>query len=634
VIIGDAGATAGATSTNNFVYPDAFSLRELFVSDDDSSSNTVKWSYYHSITDNVLTPGTASPRHRIRINQVTPLTFTEAFGGTLGAAVPPSAKQIQSNDTDVDSVDSLAYTVTFRNLDAVNIDPAFPGVNRERLDQTTVLLFASDGTSFTQTSLTVYTDANTTDSLTGLASLVEVKGLTDLTVSANVTGWTSFNLGGILTNFTGGATITAGANGLCLTVNAGGNNFVEWRSPGDFFQLTKDQIYRARFTVTSDQSGVNAIPVWFLNWFNNDPGGFGIVYGGEFFFVDVGGGASAPGRFGNSAYHLYLAPPSTGTLQWNGDLPGGNPDNALSVFAPGSAGLDLVTLMFRIIDVANLDVAPNGSQDPIVSRNDSGTLCITSVRVDSVGLSALKNNVAENAYTAVFDPAVFEVADVLFGTNQSGAFQGGTIVVNMPNTPGPRTTQGVGDVQFFRLAHNVASEPATILGGALPNPAKFFPIVHVDDGLYLARTRIRNSVAGTASGGTIDPIDVIIFNITNPTFEVGGKHFVSRAAVGSALDRASSPRHPNDTGGVTQEFIGIFFTHKASIGDVNNDGVGDPTLFPNPNSLRVLVDFFNADFIGTATTGPDGIPGVGASGADDAIVENLVVDRLNLPSGH
>ncbi len=461
-------------------------------------------------------------------------------------------------------------------------------------------------------------------------AFTQVRDTIDLRVAGNVSGWTPQNFG----DPTG--QVTTGASGLCLNVSAVGNNFVEWNSPRSFIDLVKNAVYRARFTVTTSQTAVDAIPIWFLNWFNADPGGFGIIYGGERFFVDVAGGAASPGRNGNSIYDLYFAPLATGAQQWNGELPGGNPDNALSPFDPSAAGLDALGFQFRVIDVDSVNAFPDGSADPIGSRFDSGQLCITSLRVDRIDLSLVKAHVVETAFNpaGTLNASMAELLRPLTGQVSTSEIQPtGVVNLQLGNTPGPRSTPGLGEIEFIRLQPRVEGLADTILSGALRNPAKFHPIVHLPDALYLGRFRIANAVAGTATAGTIDPVDVIIVNWDNPSFEVGGKDFITRAAVGRPLDRAASPRAPVNTGGVTQEYVAFFFGHAPSIGDVDQDGVGDPSLFPGADSLRSTIDFFNADFIGTSVMGPDGIPGVGPSGADAFTVESFRVDRVELPQG-
>jgi hypothetical protein len=494
--------------------------------------------------------------------------------------------------------------------------------------------------------MTVYTVQNTTDSLTGNLSVLEpVKPTTDLSLAINQI-WTEWDLGTTVASFSGGATFTADSIlGLCLQVDGPGNNFVEWISPTDFFPLTKNDVYRVRYSVTTDQTAPNGNPIWMMVWTNPSVLGSGIVFGGEHWNFDLGGGGSAVDNV--STFDYYIAPNATGTQQWNGDLPGGNPDNDLALFAPGQAGFATAGLRFRVIDVANLDSAAPDTQ---LAEFRLAQLCLASVEISKVQLSALKNDVAEPAvFDAVFDPTIFSVTQSTFPIGGGGtssevgataiAGDGSSVVIDVPDTLGPRTTGDPSEANRVQAKYSVASEPNGHPTTFIRNPAKWFPIAWEAQTLYLIRTGLRNEFAGTVSGGGRDPVDVILMAYDTPLFEIGGNSFTTRLSPGFPLAQAASPRHTDDTGGVTQEYVHFFYSIEPSFGDatfpVGDDDNTDPEdlalIASGVRSWSTFVDFFNTDRIGTSATDAAATGG-GPSGSDDTIMDWLIVDKLNTPS--
>jgi hypothetical protein len=568
VIVGDT-FNNGASQSNEFVFPDAFSLRDLFISDDNSTSVTVKWSY---LAD--------QPGEDILLNGVPSLDPGLAGIGLDDPTDPAASKRLDLVDTDTGNVkqdgsaqDALAFTVTVRNKTISPIggpNGSFPGdsdpITSPSLVSTRVItLFASDCSTFSSKSVTVHTSNNTSDALSGGINLTLVvqEDFTD----GGIGGWT----GGQVFGPTIGGTTSTGAGGLCMASGTTNDFWTFWESPQEYVPLVDNVAYRVRSDVTTDQTAADAIPVWRFIWsnFDNvDTAGF-LTFGGTLWFIDQTGGAAGIGRAqgpGNQ-YDLWFSPISVSAPQWRSTSGG--------AFDPANAGVIDLQLRFENFDL----------NDSLLADNDSGTICIASVRVDSAPISSVTG-------TTVYDTPLsatthrFSAEFGAVGSFSSG--EANLAVDPATGTTGPANTTG----GFIELSPEIDA----LLGPDGDRPAQY-PVIWEDDKLYMLETDLR-----IASG--TDPVTAILLVLSPPTIEVFGDSFATRAATGGLLDRSASP---NATSATYRHFL---YGHKATV-------VGG--ALPSADRFQPRVQALNRGTI------------LAPAGADDTVVESLRVISVNAP---
>lgn len=540
IIIGDLEAAKGgppdATNMNLFVYPDAFNLNDI-VSDASTPDSAIKWSF---------TGGDG----RILINGVGPLNLLLPSDDPTS---PTAASRIDLNDSDPEEVDGDPFTVTFRNatlspFGGPNLEPGVDGIVTSQT--TPITLFASNCSTFSQRTITVFTANNSSDSISG-GGFAPIESL-DFRHASNLNAWSS------------GLAVGAGsafpAGGLCMTVPKGGDNLVLWASPERFIELVDDTLYRVRVTLTTDQTATDAIPLWSIDYDNFNSSGLGNTFGGTAWFLDVDGGAQGIGRpNGRSQFDVFIAPNAVDTPQWRGQI-----DFANSAFAPAAAGSKDMRLIFRILD------AGSGT---VLANDDFGTICIQNVEVSAIPLSKMVADSA--AFNAPINTAT-HFAESLAETGSGGS----AFIDNSTGTahyalavPDARKTLGPYDASQSDLNRAL------------------YPVVWEANTLYRGRLKIRSGVAGPAEG--TDPVDVIalLFDTTNN--ELGQIHWSGRGSAGN-MEFAASPRRAEATGGEGQVYTGFFYGQNAT-----------SSATPNANRLRFMGDFFNASIFYGPTTGAD-----------------------------
>ena len=110
------------------------------------------------------------------------------------------------------------------------------------------------------------------------------------------------------------------------------------------------------------------------------------------------------------------------------------------------------------------------------------------------------------------------------------------------------------------------------------------------------------------------PIEFISLTWGTTTNELGGYDFTGRGAPGGLQDAAASPALIANTGGVAQDYISLFYGHKAT--------TIDPMLIPDAQRLRGTLQFFNRTDIGAGTIG-----------SDPLVVELWEINTDELPEG-
>jgi len=600
VIIGDLEQGVAPTGSNNvFVFPDAIGLDGI-VSDDTEADAAIKWSYTTTPLDG-----------RISINGVPAMDL----GGGDDPTNPISTNRLDGNDNDVSvqppngTQDSAPRTITFRNTSLSDptvggglgpyADPASTGILAAETRMIT--LFASDCSTYSSVSITVYTSNDTSDSISGGgATLIPVRDDDFDNDPTKINGW----FGGVL----GGTATTGTATGLCMWVPANNTTTggVGWISPPNFtpgpayIDLVDLNVFRIRLFMYTDQTATGAIPFWTFGYNNQNGTGVGApgnTYGGDLWALDVAGGSNgingpANGRpNGRSSFDYWVAPLPVLTQQWRGTLTGAlAADNANSAFDPSVDSINDINLVVRILD---------GSQgnNSIHNEVDTGTVCVKELRVDRVAIPDL----AGRTSLAYGSP----ISTTLYAVNPDSFSSGGNGTGTIDNTSNTAT---------FLMGPNYNGGNATFLAGGRKSLIFFdatqvvgadfnkalYPIFWQDNQLLQIKAGIRSGVtAGTGAGGEgQDPVDVAFINFDTPTSEIGGFNFGQRA-VATDMFKAASPRLAANTGGVSQPYTSFFFSQNATDIDLTIPG------FENANRIRGYVDFINNANLGSNSDGRD-----------------------------
>jgi hypothetical protein len=555
-IIGDlTNASQSASASNLFRFPDAFDLRDLAV-DSTTPADQFKWSYF-------------SNDATITINGVPSMT-----PGVDDPVNPPSNLRIDQNDldrNDQDGFDGDPFTVTFRNnnlspMGGPYIDPVTPGI----IDSETrsVSLIASNCTTYTVRTITVYTSNNTSDGLSNDTTGENPPVIDDdLSLASNSGRWA-----GIVQ--LGSAAFQANTSGLCLTAPQTGDNVALWISPERFITLVDSSVYRVRSTVTGTQTDVNAVPLWNLGYDNFNSSGAGNNFGGEAWFLDVDGGAQGVGRNGLSNFEVWIAPNAVATKQWQGVV-----DPANSAFAPAADQANDIRLFFRVNDVGSANIEAN---------SDSGDLCLKSITVTRFPLNQLA--VASTAYnTPISTTTHFPEAFSQAGVGGTASIDNGANTANyvLDETAGPaRKSLGPWD---------------QTTGGVIDN-VTLYPVAWKANTLYRGRLKIRSN----AGAEGVNPVEVIALAFDTTNSELGQSHYSTRGSAGN-MDLAASPRLAATTGGA-QWYTGFF-----------HGQAGTVSVVPNAGRLRLFGDFFST-------------PSFAGTGNDPFTVEAMEVSEITTPN--
>lgn len=357
--------------------------------------------------------------------------------------------------------------------------------------------------------------------------------------AGNAQGW----IGGAVPGF-GGAT-SIGGFGLCMTVPGPGDNFVLWLSPERYVDLVSSIIYRMRVTLVTDQSDVDAIPLFFLVHDNFNTGGTGNNYGGFSWLLDVDGGAQGIQRpQGRTMFDFFVAPNPINTPQWQA-----------GAFTPMADLENDMRLQIRIID----------ANSTLLTDADSGTICMPGMQITAVPRVQLAVD------SVVFNAPISSATHFAQAFDEMGS--GGTATIDdptntanyqLPVTGTTRKTLGYFD------------------GTQLNLNTQLFPAVWEGDTLYRSRARIR------ASASESDPVDAVLLAFDTTNVELGTTQFSTRGAPGGVMDLVASPKL------TAAEYETYFYGQNATA-----------SMIPDANRLRPLTFFFNAPELASDGTGGD-----------------------------
>lgn len=482
-IVGNADQVTGVTG---FVYQDAIEL-DAYVNDPDGSDDDILWSF--------------DGAGRYIFNGIQPLDS--------GDPLAPGAKDIasESNLNDVD-LDSNARTVTIRDqiyspLTGTGETPSGDGIVASEV----VTLYASDGSTYAQTEIMVYSRNNGLDATSPEGPPVDVRTTSELQ--------SGFDQVDVL-----GAVMSSDPDdGLCMTVEDSGVFFGTWASglgaSNGGEDLVANKVYRIRLFVSSDQTTSMKVPLADFVVENVDPGVAGdFAYASDFWFHDNVGSANAikGPAVGREFFEVWFAPPAVGTAQWN--------DASTGAFTAGHDANNDMRFRWRTLDN---DGAYGGA-------NDSGTICLSEIRIQRFDLSAL----APVSGGQVFNVTDFENADITYYdvVTGGGAVEtdftfgsNGELIMTPDNAAG-------WDVQIATVVPGDNVWNPTADTGLLTN----FPIVWEDETLYQTILQVRAS--GSAGGaGETDGHDAIRISVDNPGFEIISENYMT-----TGLDRAGAPK--------------------------------------------------------------------------------------------
>lgn len=537
-----------ATSPGVFVYPDAFNLSDFVV--DETADASIKWTF-RQVSGNI-----------IRINGVAPLTtITLTNDPTAGTGQAAAVKQIQAlaapAGTDrfpepptllPQTTDLNPFTVTFRNA-TLDPDNSTPGITTPVtiLDTAVLTLFASDGTTFGQRNLTVFTSQGTSDSIVPRSpTAVPGRGNVDFATPANASGW----LGGASPGF--GGSVSSGSSGLCLTVPAAGNNLVLWVSPERYFDLVNNTVYRVRANLTMSNPAAppaDTIPLLLFTYDNFNsiiPNvGNGNNYGGFAWILDVDQGAQGIGRTnGRTQYDFWFAPNAVATPQWQ-----------QGAFTPSADGANDPRIQFQV----------NDANASILTQNDAGTICVKSILISSANRDSLGGS-------TVYNPPINTASHFARANSETAA--DGTGSINNGLAQASISVATAGD-------HRITFGP--FIPSALNQNQALYPVIWQGSSLYRTRLRLHAAAAGT------DPIDAIFVSMDTTNVELGVQGYTTRSG-GNVMVFAASP----NTQSATYE---VYFFSQNATSSVTLDG----------NRMRPLPFFFNTDNLFGTGTGGNGI---------------------------
>lgn len=558
---------------NVFGFPDAIDLDTAVT--DETADAGILWSYAQG------------PGARYALNGVAPLV--------IGPDNPnaPGAKEVRGQDLDNPPFlksgavpqDALGRTATIRDTIA-STGPGLgpygdPGAGVFASDPMT--LFASDGATYGQASIVVYSQNETSDSLSGgLELLFDFDFVGD---PNKRTGWMPEILGGATAGTTGTGT------GFCMWVpltNVAGAGIYWWSphnrlvangaTPG-YITLVDSTVYRTRTTMQTDQTGVARIPFWTHGYNNNfyvtPPTLTSNIYGGDTTILDVAGGSNGIGRTqGRTEFDFWFCPNAMLTKQWRG----GPSAPWATAFSPFSGTVDNRNDMNLNIRV--LDGAQGGTS--IRNENDTGYVCLKKLRADRILYAKLVMTLVNGGSINTATHAV-ETGGNTIETSQISNVDANATFVLGPNISTNATT-GRKKLIFYNPAG------ADELLREYPFASNW-----ASNEILVLKTKIRSGVG--APSGTVegtDPINIIQHTWDVVTFEITNAQFTQKGTAGN-MKWAASPRLLSTTGSATgEEYVTFLYSQNRT---------KNPPVVLNGDRIRGFADFSNTSTIGNATDG-------------------------------
>jgi hypothetical protein len=455
------GGGETTTPPNLFVYPDAINLNQ-YVEDDGGKANIV-WSYEVAGTQ------------IYSINGNDPID-SASEDPTDPAAVGKDLNTVRNSEIDDDGSALSKITVRNVNLSPIGGPNTDPGTEEGILSSETqvVTLYASDGSTYSQTEVMFYTDNEGPDALS--PGGYEVVDERDFINDPN--DYSSGTLGG--------AAVTVTDDGICIDVPAGGNNIGTWTSPYRSFEMEGNSVYRIRTTMNSSQTTAGLVPLWDVIVQNFDGATQGAyAYLADFLILDNEGGAYAVGPTGGiSGVDIYFVPLPVNLPSWN--------DPSTGAFATVNDDKNDIQLIFRVLDAD--ETANYGGE------LDTGQICIDTLTIERIPIA----DVVEGA--TVLDLAMNETNYRGYDLVGSTDFDWTTVADQV--TIGPTDGNFETEISYIEPGDGDIYDP----GGEAEDD---FPIVWEADTIYM----IEMDVSAPAASDETDPVDVIQVAMDPPTWE-------------------------------------------------------------------------------------------------------------------
>jgi len=487
-----------ATAANVFVYPDAIDLTS-FVTDDTSPSASVIWSYEASSS-------------KYTLNGISPINDTDP----ADIEVTPGAKKVAPTHTANGELDydTNPATITVRNQDlsplgSATTTPAETGVLTAQT--ASITLYASDGSTFSQKDLVIYTDNG------GMDRMSPDEGTKTKVYDPDFgTG----NGGFVFSPMNGTVTVSSAGGKLCMETTAMGDNMALWVGAANSLPLAKNSVYDVTLQMTSNNAAPGHTPFWDLSLDNNNNAGDGLnLYGADCFFLDNENGANAAVTAGK-AFHMIWTPLAVATDQWNG---AGAFASADTIFATAHAAKKDGRFMFRVMDIWQ-----NGTSG-IKANIQYGTICVNDLTVWKTDLASVKtvgtSLYNQNAFVLSTGSGVGKVAkgDLVAGAATVTIVSGAINIV--PTTAG----RGTAYETFYPGDTDNVYDPLRPT-----SQADNFPVVCDANTIY----RIQVEIATVANAD--NPPDAFWIAADTPTNEVIYNSFVTSGLGGAAMPKTGT----------------------------------------------------------------------------------------------
>lgn len=546
-IVGNADVTAA----NTFVFVDAIDLTQ-YVTDDTSPTASIVWSYEETGTKYLL-------------NGVTPINVSDPAGVEINPGPKRIDNQVLGGELDLDT---NPKTVTIRNNDLSPLGgstttPGTTGI----IEAGTITLFASDGSTFSQRDLVIYSDNGGLDRLSVPSTQPGTPVVIDPPWSLTKP-WASSTLAGTVTE-------TRSTNSICLDAAITGDNWGMWVGPANQLPMVANAVYDIQLHMTGSNAAPGHTPFWDITVDNNNNDGTGPnLYGADLFFLDNENGANAVIATAKD-YHLVWTPAAMTTPQFQ------DASNVNSLFAPAHATDKDGRFMFRVLDLYG------GGTSGIKANEQYGTVCISGLTITRYDVTQMKKvgaSIYDNqSFTSTpGNPGSVNPVEVL--TDETISYAGGQITVT-PTVAGR-------NLLFTNIYPGDTNNPFDGSAASVAAQADNYPVPYEPGTIY----RIQVSVVAPDANSATNPPDVFWINADTPTNEVIMQSFVTSGAGLSAMPKTGTPQiytafyHTNfgtqtNIGAGWQRFRPIFaYANLDSLGGIGNDNSGAFTI------SRIAVD--------------------------------------------
>jgi len=533
------------TAPNTFVYVDAIDLTS-FVSDDTSPSASVIWSYEESGSKYIL-------------NGVDPINATDAAGIEITPGAKAIGSQVLGGELDMDTNPA---TITIRNADlsplgGATTTPAETGIVAAQTGMIT--LYASDGSTFSQKDLVIYTDNG------GLDRISYGDVLPPETVYHPNFGDGS-HAGFAFSLQFGTVTMSSVGSTLCMETPDLGDNWGIWVGPASALALTKNSVYNITLQMTSSNTAPGNTPFWDVAVDNNNnTGTLANLYGADAYFLDNENGANSAVAAGKT-FHMIWTPLAVATDQFNGT---GAFAAAETIFSTANAAQKDARFIFRVMDLWQ-----NGASG-FKANIQHGTVCIGDLLVTRTPLGDVKTvgaslyDQSTFAYSTGSGNGNIAVSDLTPGASTM-TIEGGAIKI-VPTTSG----RGTAYQSFYPgdIDNNFGS-PGT--------QADNYPVPYELNTIY----RIQYEIAAVDANSAANPPDAMWIQADSPTNEVIYSSFVTSSIAGTAMPKTGTPQvytafyhsnyGTNSDIGVPWKRMRSYFTwaNLPSLGGSGNDNSG------------------------------------------------------------